>query len=201
MSNTTPIDWRSAKDALVRWAGGSTGLPVAWGNQSAPQLPYPYVSLLATPAPTDLGVHDEEQWLGDGGLQIVGQREFGLSVQTHVGPPQNVDPDCDAAALIHVALSSLSVPPYRQDLVDAGLALRARGQPQPIDLVVGAEWIGRQLLELRFGIVSVLNPTTMPPLDAVGFFDKIRVSSTITGLANPGGTLKLTDELMDPANP
>ena len=201
MTNTVPIDWKAAKDALVRWAKGSTGLPVTWGNQSAPQAALPYVTLLATPSPTDLGVHDEEQWLAAGGVQFVGQREFGLSVQVHVGEPSNVDPDCDAAALINVALSSLSAPPYKHDLAAAGLALRARGQPQPIDIQVGAKWISRQLAELRFGIVSVLNPTTMPTLDAVGFFDKIRISSTIDGLANPGGTLELTDELMDPNNP
>lgn len=154
--------------------------------------------MLAAPSPTPIGVLDEEQWTADGELQIVGQREFGLSVQIHVGPPDNVNPDCDAEAIIHAALSELSSPVQIQRFADAGLALRDRSPPQPIDATVGATWISRQLLELRFGIVSVLNPTTSPALDEVGFFDKVRISSTITGLQNPGGPLDLDDELMDP---
>lgn len=198
MTAAIPIDWRAARDALVKWVSDVTCLTVVWGNQSAPQPAYPYVSLLTTPGATDLGVHDDEQWTEDGDIQYVGQREFGLSAQVHVGPPDNVDPDYDAEMIAHVLASSTSMPSVRQNLAAAGLALRDRGQPQRIDLVVGAEWIARQIVEFRFGIVSVLNPLTTPALDAVGYFDKIRVSSTIDGLAHPGGPLDLDDELMDP---
>lgn len=199
MSRANPIDWRIIKDALVRWVTDATGLEVTvWGNQNAPQPAWPYVSLLRLPSPTDLGALDDEQWTEDGELQIVGQREFGLSMQVHVGPPENVDPDCDADTIANAALSALSLPETKQDFAAAGLALRDRGQPQPLDLLVGATWISRVLIELRFGVASVLNPTTAPALDAVGYFDKVSISSTITGLANPGGPLDLDDELMDP---
>lgn len=199
MSRPRPIDWRTIKDALVRWVTDATGLEVTvWGNQNAPQPAWPYVSLQRLPSPTELGVLDDEQWTADGELQIVGQREFVLSMQVHVGPPENVDPDCDGDNIANAALSALALPATKEDFRLAGLALRDRGQPQPIDLLVGATWISRVLVELRFGIASVLNPTTSPALDEVGFFDKVSVSSTITGLANPGGPLELTDEVMDP---
>jgi hypothetical protein len=199
MSRARPINWRLIKDTLVRWVTGATGVEVTvWGNQNAPQPAYPYVSLLKLPSPTELGALDDEQWTEDGELQIVGQREFGISMQVHVGPPENVDPDCDADTIANAALSALALPATKEDFRLAGLALRDRGQPQPLDLLVGSTWISRALVDLRFGIVSVLNPTTSPPLDEVGFFDKVSVSSTITGLANPGGPLDLDDELMDP---
>jgi hypothetical protein len=198
MTRPAPINWRRARDALVRWAKDATGLDVLWGNQNSPQLAWPYVSLLRLPSPTDLGVHDEEQWTEDGELRIVGQREFGLSLQVHVGPPDNVDPDCDAEAIANAALSALSLPETIRDLAEAGLALRDRGAPQPLDLLVGTKWISRSLVELRFGIASVLSPATAPVLGEVGYFDKVRVSSTIDGVAHPGGPLELDDELMDP---
>lgn len=199
---TRPIDWRLIRDTLVRWVEGSTGVCVVWGNQSAPQPAYPYVSLLRTASPAALPIHDAEEWTADGALRIVGQREFGLSVQVHVGPPSNVDPDCDGETIANAMLSALALPKTRADFEAAGLALRERGQPTPLDLVVGAEWISRYLVELRFGVASVLSPTTdlgtAPALDAVGYFDKIRVSSDIEPLANPGGPLDLDDELIDP---
>jgi hypothetical protein len=198
VTRSIPINWRAAKDALIRWANQATGLEVVWGRQNAPQPAYPYLTMRAMPAPTPLGVVDDEQWTEDGKLQIVGQREFGLSLQVHVGPPENVDPDFDADSIGHAVLSGLALPDTKQDFANAGLALRDRGQPEPLEILVGATWIARVLIEFRFGIVSVLNPTTAPTLDAVRFFDKVSVSSTITGLANPGGTLELVDEILDP---
>jgi hypothetical protein len=195
---TRPIQWRAIKDALVKWATDTTGLIVAWGNQSAPQPAWPYISMLMLPAPTDLGVHDDEQWTEDGELQIVGQREFGLSIQIHVGPPDNIDPDFDAEYHCHALLASLSLPDVRAELEAAGLGLRGRGAPQPVDALIGGSWISRYLLELRFGVTSVLNPETAPALDGGDYFDKARVSSEITGVANPGGSLELDDELIDP---
>jgi hypothetical protein len=198
VSRPIPIEWRTAKDALLRWAKNATGLDVIWGNQSAPQRPWPYVTMLVIPSPVEYGVHDEEQWLDDGDLQYVGQRDFQISMQVDAGPPSNVDPDCDALSTVYAAMATLSQPDVIKDLADAGLALRDRGTPQNLDLVVGSEWINRVLVELRFGIVSVLNPETAPALEATGYFDKVRVSSEITGLKNPDGSLELDNELMDP---
>lgn len=198
MSRPSPIDWRAARDALVRWATNATGLQVVWGNQNAPQPAWPYVSLLKTASPTPRSIHGREQWNADGELVIIGQREFGISMQVHVGPPDNVNPDCDGASIMEAALSTLGIPQTVIDFAAAGIALRDIGEPQPIDLVVGSEWINREAVDLRFGIVSVLDFETAPGLDGTGYFDKIRLSSTVDGIENPGGALELDGDLMDP---
>jgi hypothetical protein len=150
-----------------------------------------------SPGPLAYGSRDEEQW-SDGDLVLVGQREVNASIQVHVGPPDDAVPECDGQAIIEGALAALVIPSIVEDLANANLAMRDRGQPQNVSLPVGANWISRWQTDVRFGFVSVVSPDTTPGLDGVGWFDKVEVSSDYSGVQDPSTGLNLDDEVFDP---
>lgn len=209
MSRPRPVEWRVIKDALRSWFSDATDLETIWGDQSAPQAAYPYATITNIGGgPNNLGVRESEEWLPDGTLRYVGQRELVLSCQIHVGgePTETHDPDEDSRNRMDAAISSLVVPEVIEQFRQAGLALRDRTQPQAINVLVGTEWISRQTAEFRFGFVSVVSAETTPglalgstpALDAVGYFDKVEISSDLEGLQDPNSGLELDEEILDP---
>jgi len=202
MSPPRPVDWSTIRNGLRAWFQDVSGLDTVWGQQAAPQLPYPYASInIIGPGPTDFGLHAYYGDDGAGGLEITRQGEFVLSCQIHVGPPDNVDGSCDGWAIGQGVVASLDIPEIIEDFRSVGLALRDREDPQNLSLVVGSEWISRTRFDLRFGYASVMTGDNTTRLRAVGYFDKIEISSTIDGVKNPGGSLELNDEVWDPQNP
>lgn len=201
MTRPRPIDWRLIKDTLRSWFADATAIETIWGAQSAPQPAYPYASIqVISGGPNALGARDREQWRADGTVEWIGQRELVLSCQTHVGgsTEETHDPDTEARNLMDGVISSVMVPDVIEGFKVAGLALRDRTQPQSIPELVGTEWISRVQAEFRFGFVSRINAETTPGLDAIGYFDKVEVSSDWTGLQSPTSGLNLDDELFDP---
>jgi len=202
VSRPRPVDWATIRNGLKAWFSDASGLDTIWGNQAAPQLPYPYASInIIGPGPTNFGVHAHEGWTEDGELQIIRQGEFVLSCQIHVGPPDNVEFDCDGWAVGQGVVASLDLPDVVQQFREVGLALRSREDPQDITLVIGSEWISRTRFDLRFGYTSVMTTDNTTRLRDVGYFDKIELSSEIDGIKHPGGPLELDDEILDPQNP
>ncbi len=199
MSRPRPVDWKAIRAGLLVWFADVSGVDTVWGQQSAPQPKYPYASIsIIGPGPNNFGVHGGQHFTIDGDLNIVRQREFVLSCQIHVGADDAFEFDCDAWAIGDSVTAALNLPSSDQALAEIGVALRDRGEPQNIALVVGSEWIGRVQFDLRFGLTSVMTPDNTPQLRTVGYFDKVAVSSTIEGIKNPGGSLELDNEILDP---
>ena len=195
MSIPSPIDWAAVEDAIHAHFELATGVSWIWADQRAPQPNYPYGSLNILPGTVSLAVLDEVRIQIDGTIKIVGQRDFTVSAQVHVGPPSNMVPASHGRALMYAAVAALDLPGQVDTFRGVNLAVRAKGQPQDFDLEVGGEWISRTQADIRFGVAAVLE--NIPETD-VGFFDKVEVSSTLNGLQSPGGSLELVDELFDP---
>lgn len=183
-----PIAWPRVRDTLWQWFTDSSGCETVWGNQAAPQPSYPYATMLITSGTLDLGARDETRFEDDGGMKIVGQRDFVLSCQVHVGPPCSQDGNANALGRMSSVLASLYLPKYIQQFEAVGLGLRERGSPQSFDVLVGAQWVAREQVDLRFGLASVVQIT---PED-YGWFDKVEISSDLQG-----SSLNLTDEIFD----
>lgn len=199
MSRPRPVDWATIKHGLKAWFADVSGLETIWGQQAAPQQPYPYASInIIGGGPNQFNGRAYEGYTDDGDLEITKQGEFVLSCQVHVGPTDNVEPDCDGWAIGQSVVASLDLPDVIEDFRGAGLALRAREQPQNLSIVVGSEWISRTRFDLRFGYASKMTKDNTLRLRTVGYFDKIEISSTVNGIKHPGGPLEMNDETWDP---
>lgn len=191
-----PVNWALIRDTLWQWFSEVSGCETIWADQNEPQPAYPFASLNILPGTIALGALDEQRIAADGSLQIVGQRDFVLSCQIHSGTPAH-DPNCDAISRAHSVIASLAVPQYAPAFRTANLGLRERGQVQMLDLVVGAEWIRRAQVDIRFGTMSFVEISAWPDLSETGWFEKVVFSGDIQGLRS-GSTLNPTDELIDP---
>jgi hypothetical protein len=192
-----PIDWEAIQDTLWQWFRDVSGCETIWANQAAPQPAYPYASLNILPGTLNHGALDEQRIQDDGTLAIVGPRDFVLSCQIHVAPEASNNPDCDARTRAHAIVSSIAVPPWKAELAAVNIGIRERGQIQMLDLVVGAQWIKRAQVDLRFGTMSNVDVSNWPAIADIGYFDKVEVSSDLQGL-RPGSGLNLDEEILDP---
>lgn len=192
-----PVDWETIKDALIEWFAETSGCETIWSGQSAPQPAYPYASLTILPGIEESGALDEEQIRPDGTLRIVGRRDFMLSCQIHVGPPEAQCADCDASMRMDSVLSSLAVPFYQEQLASAGVALQGRGQKQNLNLAVGTEWINRIQVDINFRYKSVIDADNYERIRDIGYFDKVEISSDLSPLQGTG-SLNLDEEIFDP---
>lgn len=192
-----PIDWVAIRDTLWDWFATVTGCETIWSDEGGPQPAYPYASLNILPGSDVLGALDEQRIQADGSLLIVGRRDFVLSCQVHAGGEYVKDPLADARIRADAAVASLAIPQFLDQLGAVNLGLRERGQPQTINVVVGTEWIKRAQVDIRFGTTSEVDTTLWPDLGKVGWFNKVRMSSSISPLRGSGG-LNWTDELLDP---
>lgn len=190
-----PIDWRRIRDTLWQWFAEVSGCETIWADQAAPQPAYPYASLNILPGTTEDGALDEERIQDDGSLLITGPRDFVLSCQIHVNEETAKNPNCGARARAEAVKASLGTPMFQADFQAANVGVRERGPIQMIDLVVGAEWVNRAQVDIRFGTTSNVDISVWPDLAKVGWFDTVSVSSEITPLAGAGG-LNLTDLLI-----
>ncbi len=195
MTIPSPIDWETIENALHRHFEDATGIQFVWADQRAPQPEYPYGSLNILPGSTALPVLDGQFIKPDGSIKLVGQRDFTVSAQIHVGPPDSTTPRCHGRALMYAAIAALDLPLTCEAFREAGIAIRQKGQPNDLDIEIGGEWISRTQADIRIGVAAVLQdiPATQP-----GWFDKVEVSSTIKGIKNPGGSLELDEETFDP---
>lgn len=192
-----PIDWQTIRSALWQWFTEVSGCETVWANQGSPQPAYPYATISMIPGVQEQGALDEYQIQDDGTLRIVGQRDFNLSCQIHVGPCTAKNGDCNALTRIHSVLASLAIPTYQQRLAEAGLALRSRGVPQTLDVLVGVDWINRVQVDILFGVVSIIDVDNYPEIADLGYFDKVEVSSDLSPLQG-SGSLNLDEEILDP---
>ncbi len=198
------VDWRAIEDAIREWFETSSGLQTIWEDQRAPQPSYPYASLNRLPGSSAMPVKSEQIQKADGSIALRRQLDFTVSCQIHVGPPGATTPECHARSLIDTAVAHLDTPGQSEKFEDVGLGLRGPlGEPEDLDLEIGGEWISRSRVDIRFGVASVLQnvPATQP-----GWFDKVELSSRISGLKTPGigdgpAPLDLDEEILDPANP
>jgi hypothetical protein len=188
-----PIDWRTIRDTLWQWFREVSGCETIWADQDAPQPAYPYASLNILPGTLPTGALDEERINADGSLSLVGPRDFVLSCQIHAGARAGAT--CDARMRADAIVASLAIPVYRYALRNANLGLRERGAVQMLDLVVGAEWMKRAQVDIRFGTMSNVDIAAWPNLAEVGWFDKVEATANIDG-APPG--IQWTDKLLDP---
>ena len=193
-----PINWRLIRDTLWQWFSEAAGVDTIWEDQAAPQPPYPYASLNILPGATDFGALDETRIQTDGSIWLVGPRDFVLSCQIHVGPTASDDPFCDARIRADSAVACLAVPEFQYALRQANIGLRERGQVQMLDLEIGAEWIKRSQVDLRFGTMSVVKVADWPNLSEIGWFNKVEASSDIQGLL-PTSDLNWDEEILDPS--
>lgn len=193
-----PIDWRRIRDTLWQWFAEVSGCETIWADQAAPQPAYPYASLNILPGTLGAGALDEERIQADGSLLITGPRDFVLSCQIHIGPDAASDPYCDARMRADAIVASLSLPQFRDALTTANLGLRERGDVQSLDIEIGTEWLKRAQVDIRFGTTSNVDTLAWPDLAKVGWFEAVEVSSDLSPLVNPAGTLNLDEELIDP---
>lgn len=192
-----PIDWALIRDTLWQWFSDVSGCETIWADQSAPQPAYPYGSLNILPGVLT-NTLDEERIQSNGDLLLVGERDFVLSCQIHVGPDASNDPYCDSRMRADAVVSSLAIPQYRQALRAANLGIRERGVVQMLDLEVGTEWIKRAQVDIRFGTMSNVLIADWPDLAAVDWFDKVEATASLTGAP---ASIQWTDKLLDPSNP
>lgn len=188
-----PINWRLISDTLWQWVRDVSGCETIWEGQSAPQAAYPYASINILPGTSSRGALDEERVQPDGSIHLVGPRDFVLSCQVHAGPKPATA--CDARTRADALVASLAILQFRYALRRANLGIRDRGQVQMLDLVIGAEWIRRAQVDIRFGTISFVDIAAWPSLDDPGWFNKVRATADIDGA--PAG-IQWDDELLDP---
>ena len=153
-----PIDWRKVEDAIQEWFERSTGLgpgKVVWANQDMMQPPHPYATLNVISGPRKIGGEDETRCKivdGQAKLLKVGEREFTVSCQTHVGPTNDNNPEEHSRALMSRAEAALGLPEYRDRLTEAGVSVIEQLNILNLDLVVADQYISRTGMDVRFGL-------------------------------------------------
>lgn len=164
--STLPIEWEDVENALNRWFVDSTDLScVIWGNQDAPQPPYPYGVLTIIAGPTKIGGVDEtrQESIADPlpavpafpiELLKEGPREITLSCQVNVGPPDDNNPGMHSRSIITAAQAALGLPSFTQPLREAGLAVIQELPIAEFSIQIADLWVSRSQMDVRFGLTS-----------------------------------------------
>ncbi len=164
--STLPIDWEDVENALLRWFTDSTDLSrVIWGNQDAPQPPYPYGVITVIAGPTKIGGVDEtrQEALADPlpaipalpiELLKEGPREITLSCQINVGPPDDQNPGDHSRSRMTAAQAALGLPSFIQPLREAGLAVIQELPIGDFSIQIADLWVSRSQMDVRFGLTS-----------------------------------------------
>lgn len=164
--STRAIDWQDVEDALHRWFVDSTDLQcVIWGDQDAPQPPYPYGVITIIAGPTKIGGIDEtrQEPIADPlpaapsfpiELLKVGPREITLSCQINVGPPDDQNPSENSRTLMSAAQAALGLPSFTNPLREAGLAVIEELPIGEFNIQIADIWVSRSQMDVRFGLTS-----------------------------------------------
>lgn len=164
--STLPIDWEDVENALHRWFSDSTDLScVIWGNQDAPQPPYPYGVITIIAGPTKVGGIDEtrQEPVADPlpaapafpiELLKVGPREITLSCQINVGPPDDQSPANNSRSMMSAAQAALGLPSFTDPLREAGLAVIEELPIGEFNIQIADIWVSRSQMDVRFGLTS-----------------------------------------------
>ena len=163
-----PIDWEDVENALHRWFTDSTDLEcVIWGNQDAPQPPYPYGTITIITGPTKVGGIDEtlQEALADPlppapelPIELIkaGPREITLSCQVNVGPPDDNNPGMHSRSIITAAQAALGLPSFSASLRKAGIAVIEELPIAEFSIQIADLWVSRSQMDVRFGLISVV---------------------------------------------
>lgn len=162
--STQPIDWDVVENALQRWFSDSTGLCTIWGDQDAPQPPYPYAVIKIIAGPSKVGGIDETRQEPVDPLPAapelpieilkVGPREMTLSCQVNVGPPDDNDPSAHSRSYMDAAQAALGLPSFTDPLREAGLAVIEELPIGEFNIQIADLWVSRSMMDVRFGLSS-----------------------------------------------
>ncbi len=162
--STRPIEWGEVENALLRWFEDATDLCVIWGDQDAPQPPYPYAVIKIIAGPTKIGGVDEtrikafdpEPAAPALPIELLkeGPREITLSCQINVGPPDNNNPGEHSRSLMSAAQAALGLPSFIDSLRAAGLAVIQELPIGDFSIQIADLWVSRSQMDVRFGLTS-----------------------------------------------
>jgi hypothetical protein len=151
------MNWPTVEAALIAWVQGAAGLAdgfVVWSHQNAPAPGFSFGSLHLSeirpaggPDPlyylTDLD-RDEGEEVEE---RVSALRIVTLTVQMH---SSGVTGATTARALLSRVQTALSLDLYRSALETAGLTPFDIGVVRSLPVIVGANWTGRAVIEVRF---------------------------------------------------
>lgn len=168
--------WGNIENALVAWVKAQTGFAtgqVLWANSNASRPAGEFVSLQLTDV-TPITAADEVQAIDHTGdlvapdagaeieMAVQARRQFGLSLQCFApAGPIAVPRSATAPRAILEALSaSLALPSVKAGFEAVGVSCYSKGATQDIPALVGANFEGRAILDLRFYVVNGLSEFT-----------------------------------------
>jgi hypothetical protein len=156
-------------DAIRQWVADQTGLTTIWMHPNAPRPVRPYctlqitdVALVGEPVYRKVGANGERQvWL---------DREATVSVQVY----ESTDTADPRAALERAEdlRDSLELVTVRQDLADAGWAVRGYELLSDVPQLLDSQWEPRAVFDVRFG-------TTKELIEDVGLIESIEITGSV----------------------
>lgn len=179
-------DWGSIENALVAWVAAQSGLTsgqALWAHSNASRPAGTFVTLQivdVTPvtATDEVSVVDHTSDVtppavgAEIELAVRARRQFGLSLQCFAPASPIAVPRSSSAprAILEKLSASLALPSVRGGFESVGVTCYHRGAVQDIPALVGANFEGRAVLDLRFYAVDGLSEFTtyIGTVDAAG---------------------------------
>lgn len=164
----------SARTAIIAWLEAVTGFTpthVIWRNQNVASPSKPYVSLLLT-ALSSAGVDYKFPPNDSGAGDIVGNRDFTLSIQVHMVEPHEAG-YVDPLDFLEAIRQSVDIEEVYADLIAANLAfVDTLLEPTDTTEIVGSEFEPRATMDLLMRIPYVTNDATQ------GVIERVRLQKT-----------------------
>lgn len=173
------IAWATVETAIQNWVETASGLAdnkVIWADQDGGRQATPYMTIRMGDL-VAVGTGDEVEQIfdeeADAGEEIEhrihGQRELHVTVQAF-GPVVGAS---SARALLSKVQAALSLPSVRETLRAAGLTAFDAGKIQNISALLGADFEGRAVLDVRFYIAESVSEFTT-------YIEHVEVTDTST---------------------
>lgn len=158
-----PIDWLTIENALYDWFQEQADIAVIWGNQDAPQPPYPYGTITIISGPNPVMAFDERVYNTIDGapageevqISTFGDRNITVSLQAYVGPPDNFNPAKNARAIMSRVQASMAAQSVIEFFRSKNIAMLGQQPMQNIDEVIEDTWISRANMDAIFGFSSL----------------------------------------------
>jgi hypothetical protein len=184
----------TARDALIVWFGGITGLTTIWADQNAPRPDYPYGVLNVT-ATRKVGT-DEVTYTFDGG-QPAGQQMVptfhGYRIHTVSCWALTLGQEApsDAQSLLDNAVISLRYPSYATALNAAGVSFSEVLGWNSIDEEVRGRWLAKRSADIAFSVFDSRTITAQ----GQQYISVAEITSDLSGINNPN--TNFTDDFGD----
>jgi len=183
MTIQAPINLEEFENAVHDWFWNATGLQTVWQRQSAPQIEYPFGTLLITSGPVPAAPGWERSHNYDGSRPLGQEIEFEVRVpcsftvscQAYVGKPEANDPTKNAMAFMTKAQTALSLPSFHEAFRAANISVIRPEGIQNLSEVIEDAFVSRANMDVIFG-------ASLEVKEYMGYIAKVQAVSTQLGI-------------------